>query len=171
MSFTTACDFCKHAYHHEGKRDNKKKNGYPVFYLCYSCYTWSISKKQQKYAKLLNGTMFSEKFVDKKDVCDDDKQKRQKGKPSFHHERDNEEKKNDEKTHEESLLEKAEHGAQTAVKSTVQAVGSAVNVVESVVETGAKIVVDDVKSAVAVIEAGVSGLLQGASDALNSLTK
>ena len=53
--YCTKCDFCETKYYHVAKKTNRRKNGYPVYLLCKYCHDWSIGKKNQKYAKVMEG--------------------------------------------------------------------------------------------------------------------
>ena len=122
--FETRCDFCRQPYFSEIRNINKKKSGFPVYFLCDHCYDWSIAKKDKKYARKLNGNFFKHETSGK---VFSEQYKGKYGKGS---------KKKQEKEKDSLPIKMAtsvSNAVETAKDEIVETVGNAVGVVESAV--------------------------------------
>lgn len=147
--YVTPCERCMTKYY-SPCRNNRKKNGFPNIYVCHSCFEVGISRKERKSARVLNGSRdkpktsgetFSKSFTSKYPRMP------QPGKATT----------------------SVSNAVGNAVHTAVDTVSDGATAVAESIQHGANVVVDDFKSVVNVVESGISGLVQGASEALASL--
>lgn len=144
---TTKCDFCTNVYFCEGSL-NKRKNGFPVYRLCDHCIMWSLPKAKRMYAKKLDGNI-SKPISSGKKVSKSLRNTYRKVSKSA-------------QIKEKQCKESDEKDAQVKLTKRQHEEVENSSYVEKTTEA--------VKDAVHVVETGVTGLINGASDAISSLS-
>jgi hypothetical protein len=137
-----SCDFCRQTYFNDHKRENKKKNGFPLYLLCQHCYDWSLPKKSRKLgvARVLKGSPSKQKHSGEAFSKSWSSAYRRSGNAS------------------ETVVTKDPEDGEKVEKEEVEEKG--------MLETVSATITNDVKVAVNIIESGFVGLVSGAADAL-----
>ena len=139
--YSFPCEYC-HTVIYSKEKNKRSKSGFPNYFVCDYCYNWSIRIRDRPLAKVLQGTIERPKSSGKKFSREWQNKYVQKVPTK----KRNGENKNDTKNEED--MEK--NGG--------------------IIATAVETIKDDINAAVAVVESGVSGLVQGVTDAFSSLT-